>query len=133
MHSQYPARKQDAHSIPSCTNYSLSIAGQENALRVTSVMPGTSGKLAAARETRRALPATPATQPTTAHDDSTMRQTERQFSQPRRFSRRSRGQEKLRQILLQRFAATRPKSNGSFSSKVQNRSAEPHIATRWSR
>ena len=53
--------------------------------------------------------------PPTSPDDSSSRQTRRQFSQPRQFSRRSRVQEKLRQILPHRAAATKEIFNGSFS------------------
>ena len=80
--------------------------------------------LGAAPADRRLLAATPATHPTTAHHGSIRCPTGRQFSSSTGFSRRSRVQEKLRQILLQRFPATRPRSNGSILRKVPKRAAD---------
>ena len=115
--------------IPS-PNYSLSIAVQENALRVTGMLRGTSGADPGEREL---LPATPAPKPRPAPNDSIRRRTGEQFSSSRRFSQRSGVHGEVRQNLLHRPGPIIPRFNGQNLQNLQKPAAESLIGPRWSK
>ena len=105
--------------IPSA-NYSLSIAVQENALRVTSVVPGDSGAAAAGRRPLPAAPSRSGHQAPMTHQACHLGGTFADRSGSREFSRTRHWYRKLRLNLLQPGNVTKSGRLVVFSRKLQN-------------